>query len=50
MYTITDAGEAYLEARAEACEKYRRLMDQFARVYGRRSPRSSENGEYEVSS
>ena len=50
MYAITDAGEAYLEAWAEACEKYRRLMDQFARVYGRRSPRSSENGEYEVSS
>ena len=36
MYAITDVGEAYLEAWAEACEKYHRVMDQFARVYGRR--------------
>lgn len=36
MYAITDAGEAYLKAWAEACEKYHRVMDQFARVYGRR--------------
>ena len=43
MYAITDAGEAYLEAWAAACEKYHRLMDQFARAYGgRRTPRSSE--------
>src|SRR5918993_4980929 len=42
MYAITDEGEAYLEAWAEACEKYHRLMEQFARVYGRRTPRSSE--------
>jgi PadR family transcriptional regulator, regulatory protein PadR len=42
MYAITDAGEAYLESWAEACQKYHRLMDQFARVYGRRTPRSSE--------
>jgi PadR family transcriptional regulator, regulatory protein PadR len=42
MYAITDAGEAYLKAWAEACEKYHRIMDQFARVYGRRSSRSSE--------
>ena len=40
MYAITDAGEAYLEAWAGACEKYHRLMDQFARVYGRRTWRS----------
>ena len=44
MYAITDAGEAYLEAWAEACAKYHRLMDQFARVYGRRPPRSTEHG------
>jgi DNA-binding PadR family transcriptional regulator len=51
MYAITDAGEAYLEAWALACEKYHRLMDQFARVYGRRPPHhSSEHGEDEVSS
>ncbi len=42
MYAITDAGEAYLEAWAAACKKYHRLMDRFARVYGRRTPRSSE--------
>jgi PadR family transcriptional regulator, regulatory protein PadR len=43
MYVITDAGEAYLKAWAEACEKYHRLMDQFAQVYERRrAPRSSE--------
>ena len=43
MYAITDAGEAHLEAWAAACEKYHRLMDEFARVYGRRrTPRSSE--------
>jgi PadR family transcriptional regulator PadR len=43
MYAITDAGEAYLEAWAQACKKYHRLMDQFAQVYGRRRPpRASE--------
>ena len=43
MYAITDEGEAYLKAWAAACEKYHRLMDQFARVYGRRrTPRSWE--------
>ena len=43
MYAITDEGEAYLKAWAAACEKYHRLMDRFARVFGRRStPRSSE--------
>jgi PadR family transcriptional regulator, regulatory protein PadR len=42
MYSITEAGEAYLAAWAEACKRYQRLMDEFARVYGRRPPRSSE--------
>ena len=42
MYALSDAGEAYLEAWAAACKKYHRLMDQFARVYGRRTSRSSE--------
>jgi PadR family transcriptional regulator PadR len=36
MYAITDGGEAYLEAWAESCEKYHRVMEQFALVYGRR--------------
>ena len=42
MYAITDAGEAYLEAWSAACEKYHRIMDQFAQLYKRRPPRSSE--------
>lgn len=42
MYAINDAGEAYLKAWAEACEKYHRLMDQFAQVYKRRPTRSSD--------
>ena len=50
MYAVTDEGEAYLKSWAEACEKYHRLIDQFARVYGRRPPRSSEHGEDESSS
>lgn len=36
MYAITEAGEAYLAAWAEACEQYQKLMGEFARVYGRR--------------
>jgi PadR family transcriptional regulator, regulatory protein PadR len=31
-----------LEAWAEACEKYHRLMDQFARIYGRRTLHSAQ--------
>ena len=42
MYAITDEGEAYLKDWAKASAKYHRLMDQFARVYRRRPPRSSE--------
>jgi PadR family transcriptional regulator, regulatory protein PadR len=42
MYAISDDGEAYLNDWAKACEKYHRLMDQFARVYGRRPSRSSD--------
>jgi PadR family transcriptional regulator, regulatory protein PadR len=42
MYAITDAGEAYLESWAEACKKYQKLMEEFARVYSGRPPRSSE--------
>jgi PadR family transcriptional regulator PadR len=42
MYAITDAGEAYLEAWAKACEEYHKLMSQFSQVYKRRPPRASE--------
>ena len=43
VYAITEAGEAYLEAWAKACKDYQQLMDEFARVYSRRAPRSSES-------
>jgi PadR family transcriptional regulator, regulatory protein PadR len=33
MYTITDAGEAYLDFWADALEQYRRNMDSFFRLY-----------------
>ena len=36
MYSITEAGEAYLEAWARACKPYQQLVDEFARVYQRR--------------
>ena len=42
MYAVTEEGKAYLSAWAKACEHYQKLMDEFARVYGRRSARSSE--------
>jgi len=40
MYSITGAGEAYLEAWAQAWKQYQQLMDEFTRVY-RGPPRSS---------
>ena len=43
MYSITDKGEAYLEAWAEACKQYQQVMESFSRVYRNRTPhRSSE--------
>ena len=33
MYVITEAGEEYLAAWAEACEQYQNVMDSFARAY-----------------
>jgi len=33
VYTITDAGEAYLDFWAEALEQYRRNVDTFFRLY-----------------
>jgi PadR family transcriptional regulator, regulatory protein PadR len=41
IYSITQAGEAYLEAWAKASKHYQRLTDEFARVYDRRPPYSS---------
>jgi poly-beta-hydroxybutyrate-responsive repressor len=33
MYSITEDGEEYLAAWAEACEQYQNVMDSFARAY-----------------
>jgi PadR family transcriptional regulator, regulatory protein PadR len=33
MYSITEAGESYLAAWAQACEQYQNVMDSFARAY-----------------
>jgi PadR family transcriptional regulator PadR len=42
MYSITVAGEAFLETWVEACEQYRRVTDTLSRVYKGRPPRSSD--------
>jgi PadR family transcriptional regulator, regulatory protein PadR len=36
MYSITEAGEEYLAAWAQACEQYQNVMDSFARAYSSR--------------
>jgi poly-beta-hydroxybutyrate-responsive repressor len=33
MYSITESGEEYLAAWAQACEQYQNVMDSFARAY-----------------
>src|SRR5215212_7108246 len=33
MYSITEDGESYLAAWAQACEQYQNVMDSFARAY-----------------
>ncbi len=46
MYSITDAGEAYLDFWAEALEQYRRNVDVFFRLYSGRPLRNDkDNGE-----
>jgi PadR family transcriptional regulator PadR len=45
MYSITDAGEAYLEFWAKALEQYQRNMDTFFRLYTGRPPLSGEKKE-----
>ena len=42
MYAVTEEGKAYLSTWAKACKQYQNLMNEFARVYGRKSARSSE--------
>src|SRR5829696_5904396 len=43
MYTITDAGVAYLDFWAEALEQYRRNMDVFFSLYTGRSMMNEKN-------
>jgi DNA-binding PadR family transcriptional regulator len=43
MYSITDEGEAYLDAWAEAGKQYQQVMDEFSRVYRSRTPRRSSD-------
>jgi len=46
VYSITDAGEAYLDFWADALEQYRRNVDVFFRLYsGRPSRNDKDNGE-----
>ena len=46
MYSITEAGEAYLDFWAEALEQYRRNVDTFFRLYtGRPSRTEKEKGD-----
>ena len=42
MYSITDAGEAYLDFWAEALEQYRNNMDAFFRLYTARPRQTDE--------
>jgi PadR family transcriptional regulator, regulatory protein PadR len=44
MYSITDAGEAYLNYWAESLDQYQRMMDTFFRLYtGQPSPREKKD-------
>ena len=46
VYSITDAGEAYLDFWADALEQYRRNVDTFFRLYtGRPRRNEKDNGE-----
>lgn len=48
MYSITDAGEAYLDFWAQALEQYQRNMDAFFRLYtgnGSSRPRKKDEDE-----
>ena len=44
VYSITDAGEAYLDFWADALEQYRRNVDVFFRMYTGRPPRNDKEG------
>ena len=40
VYSLTGAGEEYLEAWAEGCKNFQQVMDAFYRAYAERPPRS----------
>ncbi len=43
VYSITDAGEAYLNYWAESLDQYQRMMDTFFRLYtGQHTPRDKQ--------
>ena len=41
MYSVTDAGEAYLGSWAERCKEYQQVLDSFYLAYAGRSSRAS---------
>jgi PadR family transcriptional regulator, regulatory protein PadR len=43
MYTITDAGRAYLDFWAKSLEQYQHTMDTFFRMYTGRPPRDKQD-------
>jgi PadR family transcriptional regulator, regulatory protein PadR len=46
MYSVTDAGEAYIASWAKECEEYQRVLDSFYLAYAeRRSSSASEESE-----
>src|SRR5215212_846421 len=45
MYSVTDAGEAYLASWAQECKEYQRVLDSFYLAYARRSSSPSEESE-----
>jgi DNA-binding PadR family transcriptional regulator len=42
MYSITDAGRAYLDFWAKSLEQYQKTMDNFFRMYTGRPPRPGD--------
>jgi PadR family transcriptional regulator, regulatory protein PadR len=45
MYTITGAGEAFLDIWAKSLEQYQQCMDDFFRLYAGKPPRTDEKGD-----
>ena len=41
VYSITEAGEAYLKLWADSLEQYRKMMESFFRLYGVQPPRQA---------